>query len=100
MLRTHPKRHIDFDPTGNNLPMLWDEYDRCGEAYETAPESDTAKTWSLSQVDEDHGTPGFRISFSIVAGWLQITSVEPYREARHRDGTRLTPSVREELRWR
>ena len=100
MLRTHPKRHIDFDPTGNNLPKLWDEYDRCGEAYETAPESDTAKTWSLSQVDEDHGPPGFRIRFSIVADWLQIPSVEPYREAEERKGAPLTPSECEELRRR
>lgn len=97
MLRTHPKRHIEFDPTGNNLPKLWDEYDRCGDAYLTAPESDLAKTWALSQVDEDHAPPGFRVRFSIVADWLQIPSVEPAREAEKRKGEPLTPSEAADL---
>ena len=88
---------FDFDPTGNNLPKLWDEYDRCGEAYLTAPESDLAKTWSLSQVEERHGPPGFRIRFSIVADWLQIPSVEPYREAEQRKSAPLTASERNDL---
>ena len=90
MLRTPPKRHIDFDPTGTNLPKLVDEYDRCADAYLTAPESDFAKTWSLSQVDEDHAPPGFRVRFSIIADWLQIPSVEPFREAGDRKGAPLT----------
>jgi lysyl-tRNA synthetase class 1 len=59
-----------------------------------------AKTWSLSQVDEDHAPPGFRIRFSIVADWLQIPSVEPYREAEKRKAAPLTPSEHEELRRR
>ena len=89
MLRTPPHRHIDFDPTGNNLPKLWDEYDRCGDAYLTAPDRDFAKTWSLSQVDEDHAPPGFRVRFSIIADWIQIPSVEPFREAEERKGAPL-----------
>jgi len=100
MLRTPPHRHIDFDPTGNNLPRLWDEYDRCGAAYLTAPDSDFAKTWSLSQVDEDHAPPGFRVRFGIIADWLQIPSVEPFAEAEQRKGTALTPAERAELKQR
>jgi lysyl-tRNA synthetase class 1 len=100
MLRTHPKRHIDFDPTGNSLPKLWDEYDRCADAFLTAPETDMAKTWSLSQIDEDHAPPGYRIRFGIVADWLQIPSVEPYAEAAKRKGVPLTPPERGELRRR
>jgi lysyl-tRNA synthetase class 1 len=100
MLRTHPKRHIDFDPTGNNLPKLWDEYDRCGDAYLTAPDSDFAKTWSLSQVDEDHAPPGFRVRFSIIADWLQIPSVEPFREAEERKGAGLSALERGDLERR
>ena len=100
MLRTPPHRHIDFDPTGNNLPKLWDEYDRCGDAYLTAPDSDFAKTWSLSQVDEDHAPPGFRVRFSIVADWLQIPSVEPFREADERKGAPLNALERRDLERR
>jgi lysyl-tRNA synthetase class 1 len=100
MLRTPPHRHIDFDPTGNNLPKLWDEYDRCGDAYLSARESDFAKTWSLSQVDEDHTPPGFRVRFSIVADWLQIPSVEPFREAEERKGAPLNELERRDLERR
>jgi len=100
MLRTHPKRHIDFDPTGNNLPKMWDEYDRCADAYLTSPETDLAKIWSLSQVDEEHSPPGFRIRFSIVADWLQIPSVEPFREAEARKAAPLTGAERADLERR
>jgi lysyl-tRNA synthetase, class I len=97
MLRTQPKRHIDFDPTGNNVPKLYDEYDRCADAFITAPESDLAKVWCLSQTSEDPETPGFRVRFSIVADWLQIPSVEPQREAEERKHAPLTPAERSDL---
>ena len=100
MLRTPPHRHIDFDPTGDNLPRLWDEYDRCGAAYLNDRESDFAKTWSLSQVNEDHAPPGFRVRFSLVADWLQIPSVEPFREAEKRKGEPLTGLERADLERR
>ena len=97
MLRTPPKRHIDFDPTGMNLPKLVDEYDRCADAYVTAPESDFAKVWRLSQVSETPDAPGFRVRFTIIADWLQIPSVEPQREAEQRKGAPLTPAERADL---
>ena len=100
MLRTPPHRHIDFDPTGMNLPKLMDEYDRCADAYLTAPESDFAKTWLLSQVAETPEPLGFRIRFTIVADWLQIPSVEPFAEAAKRKGVPLTPAERAELERR
>ena len=100
MLRTPPKRHIDFDPTGSSLPKLWDEYDRCADAFLVAPDTDFAKTWSLSQVDEDHAAPGFRVRFSIVADWLQIPSVEPHHEAEKRKVAPLSALERAELQRR
>jgi len=100
MLRTHPKRHIDFDPTGMNLPKLVDEYDRCADAYVAMPSSDFAKIWALSQIGEDHGPPGFRVRFSIVADWLQIPSVEPSREAERRKRAPLTGAERKDLERR
>lgn len=100
MLRTDPKRHIDFDPTGNNVPRLVDEYDRCADAYLNEPGSDLAKVWLLSQTSEEPERPAFRIRFSIVADWLQIPSVEPFREAQARKGEPLTPPERTELQRR
>ncbi|HZP97261.1 MAG TPA: lysine--tRNA ligase [Candidatus Limnocylindria bacterium] len=100
MLRTNPKRHIDFDPTGGNIPKLYDEYDRCADAHLTAPDSDLAKTWVLSQTSEDPEAPAFRVRFSIVADWLQIPSVEPFGHAEERKGAPLTPAERADLERR
>ncbi|MBI2773689.1 MAG: lysine--tRNA ligase [Chloroflexi bacterium] len=100
MLRTDPKRHIDFDPTGQSLPKLLDEYDRCADAYLADRASDLARVWSLSQVNEAHPAPGFRVRFSIVADWLQIPSVDPRRKAAERKGSALTEDERGDLERR
>jgi lysyl-tRNA synthetase class 1 len=100
MLRTHPKRHVEFDPGGLTLTKLMDEYDRCGDAFRNEPESDQAKVWALSQVDEDPAPPGFRVRFAIVADWLQIPSVDPLAEAEDRKAAPLNPAERNELERR
>ena len=33
LVRTPIKAHLDFDPVGNTIPNLFDDYDRCLEAY-------------------------------------------------------------------
>ncbi len=100
MLRTDPKRHIDFDPTGMSLPRLVDEYDRCAEAYRANAEDDLARVWSLSQVEEDAAPIAFRVRSSIVADWLQIPSVDPLEKAAERKGAPLTAAERADLERR
>jgi lysyl-tRNA synthetase class 1 len=100
MLRTHPKRHVEFDPSGLTLPKLVDEYDRCADAFRNEPESDQAKVWALSQVAEDPAPPGFRVRFGIVADWVQIPSLDPFREAERRKDLPLTPAERTDLEQR
>jgi lysyl-tRNA synthetase, class I len=100
MLRTDPKRHIDFDPTGMSLPRLADDYDRAGDAFEADPEADLAKVWRLSQVAEEPSGPPWRVRFSIVADWLQIPSVDPFEKAAERRGAPLTARERADLERR
>ena len=38
MLRTHPRRHVEFDPGGTTVPRLFDDYDRFGDAYLEEPD--------------------------------------------------------------
>ena len=97
MLRTHPKRAIEFDPAGNSLPRLLDEYDRCAEAYASDPESDLGKVWKLSQVAADAGPAGFVVRFSVVASWIQIPSIDPGVEAATVKGAALTAAERADL---
>jgi lysyl-tRNA synthetase class 1 len=100
MLRTHPKRHLEFDPSGMTLPRLLDDYDRFGDAYVIDPESDMAKTWRLSQVSPTPEPSGFRIRFQILADWLQMPSVSPERQAERRKGAPLSGSELRDLRRR
>ena len=100
MLRTDPKRHIDFDPTGMSLPRLIDEYDRCADAYLIDPQTALGKVWALSQVGEDPVPVAWRVRFSIVADWLQIPSVDPLRKAEDRKGAELTDAERRDLERR
>ncbi len=100
MLRTHPKRHVEFDPAGLTLPKLVDEYDRCADAFRNEPESDSAKVWALSQVAEEPAPPGFRVRFAIVADWLQIPSVDPVKEAERRKDAPLTAAEGKDLEQR
>jgi len=100
MLRTHPKRHVDFDPAGDTLPKLVDEYDRCADAFRNDPESDQAKVWALSQVAEEPEPPGFHVRFATVADWVQIPSVDPVKEAERRKDAALTATERKDLERR
>jgi len=100
MLRTHPRRHVEFDPGGTTVPRLFDDYDRFGDAYLEEPESDMGKTWRLSQVSPDPEPPGFRVRFQILADWLQIPSVRPDVEAEKRKGARLTAAELRDLHRR
>ncbi len=100
MLRTHPKRSLEFDPSGTSLPRLYDEYDRCADAFAQDPETDLAKVWALSQLSEDPVPVAFRARFSLVAEWIQIPSVDPEAEARKRKGAALNELEERELRRR
>ena len=97
LLRTHPKRAVEFDPPGNTLPRLYDEYDRCADAYLEDPRSDFGKIWRLSQVVEDTLPIVFRVRFGTVADWLQIPSIEPHAEAAKRKKAPLTAAETLEL---
>ena len=97
LLRTHPKRALEFDPAGNTLPRLFDEYDRCADAFLEDPRSDLAKVWKLSQVTEDVQPIAFRVRFGTVADWLQIPSIEPHAEAGKRKKAPLNAAEERDL---
>jgi lysyl-tRNA synthetase class 1 len=100
MLRTSPKRHIEFDPAGLALPRLMDEYDRCADDFISEPASDTARTWKLSQLGDDPEPLGFRVRFSLLASWIQIPSIAPLQEATKLKGSALSEREERDLRRR
>ena len=101
MLRTPPRRHIEFDPSGMTLPRLMDEYDRCATEYLNDPMTDLAKTWRLSQVSPDPAPPpAYRARFQTLANWLQIPSLTPEREAEREKAAPLDDAEMRDLHVR
>lgn len=96
MLRTHPKRHVEFDPAGVSLLKLYDEYDRCAEAFAADPASDLGRVWALSQVQEAR-VAGYRPRLQLVAEWVQMPRLDPHTEAVARKGAALDPDERAAL---
>ena len=100
MIRTRPRSHLEFDPSGMTLPKLMDDYDRFADAFIVDPASDMGKTWRLSQVSPHPEPPGWRIRFSVLADWLQIPSIKPDAMAEKRKGAPLTEGESRDLHRR
>lgn len=97
MLRTRPQTAIEFDPAGQALPRLLDEYDRCADAFAADPGSELGRVWALSQLGDAPVPLGFRVRFSVLASWIQIPSIDPRSEAVKVKGSSLTAGEEREL---
>jgi lysyl-tRNA synthetase class 1 len=106
MVRPHYKQQINFDPAGETIPSLYDEYDRAASAYfgerdgKTAAETellrDHARTFSFSRIA---GEPprAYRMRFSKVAYLIQMPTVSVEDVAASEKGAPLTAADRAEL---
>jgi lysyl-tRNA synthetase, class I len=100
IVRPVPRRQVEFDPSGETIPNLYDEYDRAAAAYFGDTENhDLARTFYFSRV---HGEQPrcYRPRFSKVASLVQLPSVDlPLVVARDK-GAPLTEADRTELMLR
>ncbi|OLC53331.1 MAG: lysine--tRNA ligase [Chloroflexi bacterium 13_1_40CM_4_68_4] len=99
MLRPRPERHIEFDPTGDRIPRLFDEYDRAADAYADDAHSELGRVYALSQLSTEVRT-GLRVRFGLLGNWIQIPSVDVRREAEKLVGRGLTDWEKQELERR
>lgn len=75
MVRTKINSEINFDLSNpNTLPQLFDEYQRCADAYFNKSDEDMARTFALSQVGEVQKPPSIR--FSVLAQWVQMPNMQ------------------------
>ncbi|HLW49036.1 MAG TPA: lysine--tRNA ligase [bacterium] len=76
IVRPHPRRQVEFDPYGDTIPNLYDEYDRAAAAYfgETA-NPDLARTFYFSRVDGEQPRC-YRPRFAKLAQLIQIPFVD------------------------
>lgn len=97
IVRPHPRRQVEFDPYGDTIPNLYDEYDRAAAAYfGEAANADLARTFYFSRVDREQ-PHCYRPRFSKLAQLMQIPSVDIVEAVGRDKGAPLTEEDRAEL---
>lgn len=76
MIRTIPKKAIEFNPEGLTIPNLFDEFDRCAQSFWQKTNQDLAKVFELSQVNSWYQQEVFLPRFKDIANYLQLPSVD------------------------
>lgn len=90
MTRISYKKAIDFDPGGNSIPDLFDEYDRCAyEWFKRERKSDLGRIFELSQVDGPPQKALFLPRFREVANLVQMPSINLVKHFESEKGAKL-----------
>ncbi len=75
MVRIKVNQQINFDPSDpQTIPALFDDYQRCAQAYFNHGDKDQARIFELSQVGKAEKPPYVR--FSVLAQWVQMPNME------------------------
>jgi lysyl-tRNA synthetase class 1 len=95
--RTDYRQAIEFDPMGTMaIPDLFDEYDRCWQAYIDGSDEALARAFVLSQInDVPKKTPTFLPRFRDVANFAQLPNVDVVSKFEQMKGSKLTDKEKE-----
>lgn len=72
--KTKLNQAINFDPSGDTIPKLFDDYQKAADAYYKKTDGDLGRVFELSQVGRVKRSPSVR--FSILAHWVQMPNME------------------------
>jgi lysyl-tRNA synthetase class 1 len=97
--KTKPNRHLEFNPDGNTVPLLYDEYDRAIASYNQDPNSDGAKM-ILYTKPEDQVIPHYTMRFTKVAFLSQMPNIDIWQTAAEEKGAPLSSEDKIELQER
>jgi len=95
--RTKYKRAIEFDPEGDTIPLLYDEYDRCAADFLNKNETDMARAFQYTEIDLEKDIPKYYLRFSKIANFLQMPKIDIFEYAREEKGSELFASERQEI---
>lgn len=109
IVRPHYRQQINFDPSGETIPNLYDEYDRAAAAYFGEVEAKTpaaaelwrdfSRTFFYSRIDREQSRC-FRMRFAKVAYLMQMPNVDLAAAAAKEKGAPLTEADGIELEQR
>lgn len=100
IVRPHYRQHVNFDPGGESIPMLYDEFDRAAAAFfgrESDP--DLARTFYYAMPAGDV-EDAFRLRFARVVHLIQMPTADLAEAARRQKGAALDERDRRELATR
>ena len=92
-------RAVNFDPEGDTIPVLYDEYDKLAEKYRTGVEDDTARLFALIH-KEGEIMSRFYPRFSQVAFLVQMPHMNLEDEISRMKGAPLTEEDKREIEER
>lgn len=98
-VRTDYNQAIDFNPVGNMyIPDLFDEYDRCWQAYISDSDENLSRVFELSQVGELTAKEKlFLPRFRDVANFIQLPNINLFSRFGEIKGSQLTASEKNVL---
>ena len=103
VVKTPLRRAVDFDPNGNTIPDLFDEYDKTAQAYwdpQDNYDKDLARIFELSQVDEERPRKHFLPRFREVAKVIQDPKINIEKHFAKIKGKTLTQLEKNTLKER
>lgn len=93
--RTKYKRAIEFNPEGDTIALLYDEYDRCAETNISDPKSDLARAFYYTNSESEY--PKYLLRFSKIAYMLQMPRVDIFSYAEKEKNESLTSIEKKEI---
>lgn len=97
IVRPHYRQHVNFDPGGETIPTLYDEFDRAAAAFfGREHDPDLARTFYYSMPSGDV-EDAFRLRFAQVAHLSQMPTADLSAATAREKGAPLTERDRREL---
>ena len=98
--RSQYNRAINFDPSGNTIPNLFDHYDFCAQSFYNNDKDNFSRVWELSQIKPIPEKKPFLPRFRDVANYLQLSSVDINKKFEEIKGGKLTKAEKDILNER
>lgn len=101
LTRFKPRTAINFDPSGDTVPRLYDDFDKFARVFfgkDKSVDPDTPRIFELSALKKEHDV--FRPSFSFISFLVQIPGVNVEKAIELQKGSPLSVEEKEILKER
>jgi lysyl-tRNA synthetase class 1 len=94
-VRSKAKRAIEFQPEGETIPLLYDEYDRMAELCQKDAKNDLARSFYYATNNIEKEQPKYYLRFSKIAYMLQMPRIDIFEYAKKEKASARLPARQE-----